>query len=107
MRKDERLVAGKGGEFVRRGNEGALELGTELGADPRGEIRMRIQPGADRRPSDREPVEAGLRSADRVCGMFELGHVAGELLPERQRRRVLQVSAADLDDGVEGRALRL
>ena len=34
----------------------------------------------------------------RARSRVELGDVAGELLPERQRHRVLQVRAADLDD---------
>ena len=34
--------------------------------------------------------------------VIELRDVPGKLLPERQRRRVLQVRAADLDDGGEG-----
>ena len=34
--------------------------------------------------------------------MVELGNVAGKLLPQSQRRRVLQVGAANFDDGGEG-----
>ena len=33
--------------------------------------------------------------------MIELRDPAGDLLPERERRRVLQVRAADLDDVLE------
>jgi hypothetical protein len=53
------------------------------------------------------PVSAASFSQTRRanCGcVLELRHVPGELLPERERRRVLQVGAADLDDAGESLA---
>jgi len=41
------------------------------------------------------------RGADMPFGMVELRNIARELLPQRERRGVLQVGAADLDDATE------
>ena len=41
------------------------------------------------------------RGVDVPRAMLELRHVAGELLAQRERRRILQVGAADLDDCAE------
>ena len=63
-----------------------------------GELGVRVQAGADRGAADRELVEALDRDLDALDVGVELGDVAGELLAERERHRVLQVGAADLDD---------
>ena len=57
-----------------------------------------VEPGADRGPADREFVQPGQRELDPFEVGVELGDVATELLTERQRHRVLQVGATDLDD---------
>ena len=59
---------------------------------------MRVEAGADRRAADCEIVERVERLAAGAHRAVELGDVAGELLAQRQRRRILQVRAADLDD---------
>jgi hypothetical protein len=66
-----------------------------------------VEPGADRGAADRELVEHRQRGAQRHMRLLELRHVAGELLPERERRCVLQMRAPDLDDRGERSALFL
>jgi hypothetical protein len=50
---------------------------------------------------------AQTRCANSGCGLLELIDVAGELLAEGERRRVLQVGAADLHDRLKSAALGL
>mgnify|MGYP003693621371 CR=1 FL=1 len=73
-----------------------------LRRDGLAEAGGRVEPGADRGAADREGAEArrASRSIRAEVGV-ELGDVAGELLAERERHRVLQVGAADLHDVVE------
>jgi hypothetical protein len=59
-------------------------------------------------PTAVPPMASGYsegRARDERFGVVELGDVAGELLAEGQRRRVLQMGAADLDDVGEASAL--
>ena len=65
--------------------------------DPLAESRVRVEPGADGGAADRELVERRQGRAD-APRHGRAGDPARDLLPERQRRRVLQVRAADLDD---------
>ena len=67
-------------------------------------LRVGVEPGADRRAAERELVQLRQRRA-RCAAMrvVELRDVAGELLAERERRGVLQVRPADLDDVGERR----
>ena len=51
--------------------------------------------------SDRELVQAGKREPDALDAGIELGDVAAELLPQRQRHRVLEMGAPRLDDVAE------
>ena len=68
------------------------------GRDALGESRRRVQPGAHRGPAQRQLVQVRQRSLDPLAAAFDLLRVAGEFLAERQRHRVHQVRAADLDD---------
>ena len=63
-----------------------------------GELGMRVQAGADGGAADREIVEPVERFAAARDTAVELAHVAGELLAQRQRRRILEMRASDLDD---------
>ena len=63
--------------------------------------RMRVQPRADRGAAERELVQMRQRRFDVAHALVELRDVARKLLAERERRRVLQVRAADLHDVVE------
>ena len=68
---------------------------------------VRVEARADRRAAERELVEVGQRGFDVREAVVELGDPAGELLAERERHRVLQVRAADLDDARELLGLRV
>ena len=70
-----------------------------------GEAGRAVQPGADRRAALRQLEEIFGRLLDAPHAVFELRHVAGKFLAERQRRRVLRMRAADLDDVRELRRL--
>ena len=86
------------GEFVRRGDERqAGELG-DLRRGRFGEAGRGIDPGADGGAAERQAVHAGQRSLDPLDVVGEHAGVAGPLLSQRERRRVLHVRAADLDD---------
>ena len=62
------------------------------------ELRVGVEAGTDRSAADREVVEALRRDVEALEVGIELGDVAGELLTERERHRILQVRAPDLDD---------
>ena len=64
------------------------------------EARVGVEPGADRGAADRQGVHARHRLLDHVERLVELRHPARDHLAERERRRVLQVGAADHDDVV-------
>ena len=67
-----------------------------------------LRPGADGRAAERQLVDERQRRFDRARAEVELRDPAGDLLAERQRRRVLQVRAADLHDVARTpRALRV
>ena len=59
---------------------------------------MGVEAGPDGGPTDRQVVEAVDRLLDPRQVRVELGDVAGELLAEGERDRVLQVGAPDLHD---------
>ena len=103
--ENERLMPAERGELVRRLAEGELGLGCHELAHARRELRVRVEARADRGAANREAVESGQRGTQRVLRLAELVDIAGELLAKRERRRVLQVRAADLDDLREGVAL--
>ena len=68
---------------------------------------MRVEPGADRGAALRQRIELLQRQPHADDAAPDLRGVAGEFLAERQRRRVLRVGAADLDDARECLRLRL
>ena len=87
----------------------ADEEARELAQVPAGACRvlgMGVDPGPDRGPAERhreQLVARGLRAADRL---LDLARVARELLAEADRRRVLEVRPAGLDDAPELVGLR-
>ena len=89
----------------RRHERQAGELG-DLRRGALGELGVRVEPGADGGAADGELVEAGQHQLDALEVGVELRDVAAELLAERERHRVLQVRAADLDDVGELLGLR-
>ena len=64
---------------------------------------MGVEPGAHGGPAERELQQAGQGLLEPGDAVVELLRPARDLLPERQRRRVHQVRAADLHDVVAGR----
>ena len=68
---------------------------------------MGIQSRAERRAADGKGMDGRQRGAQRRFGKGELGRVAAELLAKGERRGVLQVRAADLEDTGECRRLGL
>src|SRR3546814_10758040 len=79
----------------------------DLADEAFGEALLRVQPGADRRAALGELVETRQGALDARDAVFHLRRVAGEFLPQGQRRRVLRVGAADLDDLLEAPRLRV
>ncbi len=67
-----------------------------------GEAAGRIEPGADRGATLGELHQWRQRLLDALDAVLDLRRVAGEFLPERQRRGILRVGAADLDDVLPG-----
>ena len=102
LREHERVVRGERGELVRaRSTNGSPVSSAIFAARALGELGVRVEPGADGGAADGELVEPGQRELDALEVGVELRDVAAELLAERERHRVLQVRAADLDDVVE------
>jgi len=71
------------------------------------ELRLGVQPGADRGAALRQRIELLERDPHAEQPQLHLLRIAGKFLAERQRRRVLRVRAADLDDLGEFLGLRL
>ena len=88
-------------ELVRRRDERQSGMGGDFSGHPGAKFRMRIESRADRRAALRQLEHVRQRRLDVLSRMSELCGVAGELLTQRQRRRILQMRAADLDDAGE------
>ena len=95
---DEGIVGRERGELVLRRHERMAGLaGDELRRHvPK--LRVGIEAGADGRAADRQFVEAREGSLDRGHPVVELRPPGRHLLAERDRRGILEVGAADLDD---------
>ena len=70
-------------------------------------MRLGVQSGADRGAALRQRVELLQPEPGAGDAVLDLRDIAGEFLPKRQRRRVLGMGAADLDDAGELLALLL
>ena len=92
---------GHGLELVRRGDERQAGQPRQLGRHLFGVALGRVQPGADGGAAQRQFAQMRQRGAHMRLAMRQLRHVARELLAQRQRRRVLQMGAADLHDVVK------
>ena len=105
-REHHRIVRGERLELVGRGDEGqAGDRGDPLG-DLLGEADRRVEAGADGGAALRQFASGRAASVSmRLIDERDLRGIAGEFLAERQRRGVLRVGAADLDD--VGECLRL
>ncbi len=63
---------------------------------------MGIQPGTHRRTAQRQLCYVRQALFDMLEVMLQHRHPAGDFLPEGQRRSVLQVGTANLDDIAKG-----
>ena len=77
-----------------------------VSADSRAQARnansgMGVDPGPDRRPAERHLEQLGLGGPRPAERLLDLAGVAAELLAEPDRRRVLEVRPAGLDDRPE------
>ena len=100
----QRVVRRQRLELVGRGDE--RQPGQPARALPPRDRRTRVRVQARcRRRCRPAPARTDAAGPPRWRAVVELRDVAGELLAQRQRRRVLQVGAADLDDVGKGRRL--
>eukprot|EP01136_Pigoraptor_vietnamica_P003255 Opistho-1_new@32269 len=97
----EGVVRGECLKLVRRSLEGELRDGGDFAGDGRVKALERVQSRADGSATRCELVHVGKRRLDALNPIGDLLHVAGELLAEGQRRRVLRVRAPNLDDAVK------
>src|SRR5207247_3569885 len=74
---------------------------TDLLDDPPRQLRVRIDPGSDGGPSDREFREGRPAGRDTSDPVVDLGLVPGELLAEADRGRVHQMGASRFHDRIE------
>ena len=88
-------------ELVRRGDERQTGDPRHLLGEALGEARKAVEAGADRRAALSELVEPRQGLLDPSDAVADLLRVARELLTEGERRRVLEMGAADLDDLVK------
>jgi hypothetical protein len=104
---DNGVVSGKSLELVRCSDElGAGHLGDLLG-DALSEALEAVETSTHGGTTLGQHTQAGKGRLDTLNTVLELGNVAGELLAKGQGSSILQVSAADLDDLLEGLALGL
>ena len=90
--------AGQGFKFVGGCDQGQTGESRQLCRHGLGIARRRVQAGADRRAAQGQLTQMGQGGAHMGLTVLELRHVARELLPQRERRGVLQMGAANLHD---------
>ena len=98
MSVDHPVARGKRLELVGRRYERQAGEPCDLFRNLYRELRVRVEPRADRGAPKRELAQVGQRRVDVRETVAELGDVAGELLAQGERGRILKVRAADLDD---------
>ena len=90
------------------GRNGCPVIVAQFAAEILGEPGGRVQPGADRGAALRQPVGAVFdRRLDPAAAAVELVRIAREFVAERERGRILEMRAADLDDVGPGLCLRV
>ena len=102
----DRVVGGDGLELVLGGPEGKPGERGDFGREARIEAGLGVEPGADGGAALGERAEPGQRGTHALDAVLHLRRVAGELLAEGKRRRVLEMGPADLDDIGEGLRFR-
>ena len=98
----QRVVAARASNLLGAVTKGRPVSSASSGRHAHRELGMRVEPGAHGGAAQRELAEVGQRRLDVLEAVVELRDVAGELLAQGQRRGVLQVGPADLDDVAEG-----
>ena len=106
MGRDRHVERGLGVEVVRRLADVEAGQAGEPGTRPERELGMGVDPGPDRGPAERHRQQLGLGGARPADRFLDLAGVAAELLAEPDRRRVLEVGPAGLDDRPELVCLR-
>ena len=99
--RNHRIVGGHGGKLVFDGSKRVSGDATDLLGHHGGIGLFGIDAGPDGRPADAEFSEVIQRVFDDLPGLPQLCGISGELLAQRERRRILQVGASDLDDVFE------
>ena len=94
---DQLILAGERVELVGRGDKALAGQRGNLLRDGLAERRQGVQPRADRRAAQRQLAHAFHRAANHALIPAEGGRPAADLLPQRQRGRILQVGAADFN----------
>ena len=105
VREHQRIVRGQRLELVGRAGEGMAGEPGQLLRHAVGEFGVRVEAGAHRGTAQRQLAQVRQRALHVADAVVELRHPAGGLLAQRQRRRVLQMRAADLHDLAELLAL--
>ena len=96
--EDHGVVRGERLELVRRRGEGKAGDRRDPVGDALGKAERRVEPGADGGAALGELHQHRQRLLDARDAVLDLRGVAGELLAEGERRRILRMGAADLDD---------
>ena len=94
----QRVVRPLHGELVGCADEGQAGEGGDLGRGRRRKTRRRVDAGADRRAAERQAIDAAQRLLDALAVVAQHAGVAGPFLSQGERRRILHVGAANLDD---------
>ncbi|MCY1168124.1 hypothetical protein D9M73_81080 [compost metagenome] len=93
--RGQRLKLVGGGDKRQAGQAG------QLGRDLFGITLGRVQPRTHRRAAKRQFIQMRQGITHVFFAVFQLGHITGKLLAQRQRCRVLQMRAPYLDDTVK------
>ena len=101
MPEDQRVVSRERLELVGRAGEGMAGEPGQLLRHAVGEFGVRVEAGAHRGTAQRQLAQVRQRGLHVPDPVIELRHPAADLLPQGERRGVLQVRAADLDDALE------
>ena len=92
------IAAGQGLKLVRRGDQVFAGQAGQFFGHRFGVALGGVQAGAHGRAAQGQLVQVGQGGLHMGRAVAELGHPARNFLPQRQRRGILQVGAANFDD---------
>ena len=107
VRMHHRIVRGQRFELIRRRVEILAGQAAQFAGHAHRKFSMGVQAGAHCRAANGQLAQMRQRRNNMGLAVAQLGRPARNLLPQRQRRGVLQVRAADLDNVGEQRCLVL